>query len=176
MGENTREVEFCDGHSYVFSSAMFNFGTNKTICLTCGKEIKPKYQGWKVKNKSMGKYYKLTSGYALYFQGKAEILQKGSEYKLAGLELSSFGDRSPFHYKDDIIRLPHSILEEIGTRPNKVEKIWELSVFFGKLHLKEFKKPPTDDEVLDFHTKVFGDKKHKLNIKLNLYYRIIDNV
>lgn len=57
--------------------------------------------------------YRLTSKYALYYNGKAVILNEGDLFTLAGLELSSCGNLSPFHYKGDIIRLPNSILEKI---------------------------------------------------------------
>lgn len=55
--------------------------------------------------------YKLTSDHVIYFKGKSELLKRGDVFTLAGKELSSFGNNSPFHYKDDIIRLPNSILE-----------------------------------------------------------------
>ena len=57
--------------------------------------------------------YKLTSKYALYYAGKAEILNEGDVFILAGLELSKHTSNSPFHYKKDIIRLPNCILEKI---------------------------------------------------------------
>ena len=57
--------------------------------------------------------YRLTSKYALYYNGKAVILNEGDLFTLAGLELSSCGNLSPFHYKGDIVRLPNSILEKI---------------------------------------------------------------
>lgn len=57
--------------------------------------------------------YRLTSKYALYYNGKAEILNEGDLFTLAGLELSSCGNQSPFHYNGDIVRLPNSILEKI---------------------------------------------------------------
>jgi|GEM_PF-5949327 len=55
--------------------------------------------------------YKLTSTHTIYFNGKLEVLNTGDTFVLAGLQLSSFGNKSPFYYKDDIIRLPNSILE-----------------------------------------------------------------
>ena len=57
--------------------------------------------------------YELTSNYVIYFNGKSEILTVGSTFSLAGKELSSFGNNSPFYYKDDIIRLPNAILRKI---------------------------------------------------------------
>jgi hypothetical protein len=57
--------------------------------------------------------YKLTSKYALYYDGKAEILNEGDVFNLAGLELSKHTSNSPFHYKGDIIRLPNCMLEKI---------------------------------------------------------------
>lgn len=63
------------------------------------KKIKPKYQ--------------LTSKHVLYFKGKSEILSIGDVFTLAGFELSSFGNTSPFHYMDDIIRLPNKILKKV---------------------------------------------------------------
>ena len=57
--------------------------------------------------------FALTSDYVLYFEGKAEILKNGDVFTLAGFRLSTHGDKSPFHYKDDIIRLPNGILEPL---------------------------------------------------------------
>lgn len=57
--------------------------------------------------------FQLTSKHVLYFNGKAEILNAGDCFQLAGLKLSSMGNESPFHYKGEIIRLPNSILKEI---------------------------------------------------------------
>ena len=57
--------------------------------------------------------YELTSKHVLYFKGKSEILNVGDVFTLAGYELSSFGNTSPFHYQDDIIRLPNSILRKL---------------------------------------------------------------
>ena len=57
--------------------------------------------------------YQLTSKHVLYFNGKAEILNIGDCFQLAGLKLSSMGNESPFHYKGEIVRLPNSILKEI---------------------------------------------------------------
>jgi hypothetical protein len=55
--------------------------------------------------------FQLTSKHVLYFNGKAEILNIGDCFQLAGLKLSSMGNESPFHYKGEIIRLPNSILK-----------------------------------------------------------------
>jgi len=57
--------------------------------------------------------YKLTSRYVLYFKGEAYILNIGDVFTLAGLKLSSYGNKSPFHYNCDIIRLPNSILQKV---------------------------------------------------------------
>lgn len=57
--------------------------------------------------------FQLTSKHVLYFNGKAEILNIGDCFQLAGLKLSSMGNESPFHYKGEIVRLPNSILKEI---------------------------------------------------------------
>ena len=59
------------------------------------------------------KYFELTSNFALYYWGKVEPLKTGDVFKLAGFELSKHSDKSPFHYKGDIIRLPNSILKEL---------------------------------------------------------------
>ena len=58
-------------------------------------------------------HYKLTSDYVLYYEDKAVLLKRGEVFKLAGLELSKHSTNSPFHYKNDIIRLPNSILTKI---------------------------------------------------------------
>lgn len=58
-------------------------------------------------------YYKLTSDYVLYYEDKAVLLKRNNIFKLAGLELSKHSTNSPFHYKNDIIRLPNSILTKI---------------------------------------------------------------
>ena len=73
-----------------------------------------------VKNQSKMSYeprkkpkYELTSKFVLYFKGKSEILSIGDVFTLAGFELSTFGNTSPFHYMDGIIRLPNSILRKL---------------------------------------------------------------
>ena len=53
----------------------------------------------------------------IYFEGKLEVLNRGDEFKLAGLELSKYSNNSPFYYKGDIIRLPNGILEYVN-KPN----------------------------------------------------------
>ena len=58
-------------------------------------------------------HYKLTSDYVLYYGDRAYLLKRGEVFKLAGLELSKHSTNSPFHYKNDIIRLPNSILTKI---------------------------------------------------------------
>lgn len=55
--------------------------------------------------------YQITSDHIIYFKGKAILLKVGGVFTLAGKELSSFGNKSPFFYEDDIIRLPNSILK-----------------------------------------------------------------
>lgn len=57
--------------------------------------------------------YELTSDHNIYFRGKSVLLKNGDKFRLAGRKLSSFGDNSPFHYEDDIIRLPNSILKSV---------------------------------------------------------------
>lgn len=42
--------KFCEGHP-VFSTLVHNWGTNKIVCITCGKEIKPEESDWKLKTK-----------------------------------------------------------------------------------------------------------------------------
>ena len=62
----------------------------------------------------MSKHYKLTSDFVLYYNDKAELLKIGEVFKLAGFELSKHSTNSPFHYKNDIIRLRNSILKIIN--------------------------------------------------------------
>ena len=62
---------------------------------------------------SKSKRYELTSNFALYHNGKSEILYTGQIFRLAGFELSSHTSYSPFFYKCDIIRLPNAILKEL---------------------------------------------------------------
>ena len=57
--------------------------------------------------------FELTSNFALYHNGKAEILYTGQIFRLAGFKLSSHTLYSPFHYKCDIIRLPNAILKQL---------------------------------------------------------------
>jgi len=64
-------------------------------------------------NIDMSPKYKLTSRYVLYFKGEAYILNIGDVFTLAGLKLSSYGNKSPFHYNGDIVRLPNSILQKV---------------------------------------------------------------
>lgn len=59
------------------------------------------------------KFYELTSKCTIYYGGETLIFNTGTKFKLAGLELSKFGNNSPFHYNDDIIRLPNSIVKKI---------------------------------------------------------------
>jgi hypothetical protein len=56
-------------------------------------------------------FYRLNSKYALYFKDKVVILEAGDVFQLAGFELSVCGNYNPFHYQNDIVRLPNSILE-----------------------------------------------------------------
>ena len=57
--------------------------------------------------------YELTDNYYVKFYGGVELFSKGDVLTLAGKELSTFSKTSPFHYKNDIIRLPNSILRKI---------------------------------------------------------------
>lgn len=58
-------------------------------------------------------HYKLTSDYVLYYNDKVIILERDQVFKLAGFELSKHSAKSPFHYENDIIRLPNSILTKL---------------------------------------------------------------
>jgi hypothetical protein len=52
--------------------------------------------------------YQLTTNLVVYLDGKAKVFKSGECFTLAGLKLSTQGHHSPFHYQDDIIRLPNS--------------------------------------------------------------------
>lgn len=130
----------------------------------------------------MSKYYKLTSTYAAYIEGKAEMIMSGTYLALAGNHLSIMTDKSPFHYKDTIIRIPHSIIEEVRDtcETKKVEKVWELVISFcGRDYKESFDHVPKDSEVLAFHKECMLYTTGKIplkEVKVNLKYKIIDNV
>lgn len=58
-------------------------------------------------------YYELTSNYSLYYGGESILFNTGFKFRLAGFELSKHSNDSPFHYNDDIIRLPNSIVKKV---------------------------------------------------------------
>ena len=58
-------------------------------------------------------WYRLTSNTAIYHNGESIIFNTGFKFRLAGFELSKHTNYSPFHYNDDIIRLPNSIVKKI---------------------------------------------------------------
>mgnify|MGYP001287908825 CR=1 FL=1 len=57
--------------------------------------------------------YKFTSSYVLYYDGKAHVFNVGDLINLAGLELSKNSTNSPCHFKNDIVRIPNSVIEKI---------------------------------------------------------------
>jgi len=58
--------------------------------------------------------YQLTSDHIFYYNGEAMLFKKGQKFSLAGLELSKHTQNSPFHFKNDIIRLPNCILQKVN--------------------------------------------------------------
>lgn len=51
-GRTLKVKDFCEGHPNIWSSLYLNWYTNTLTCLTCGKEVKPQVQDWKLKNNS----------------------------------------------------------------------------------------------------------------------------
>ena len=46
----------------------------------------------------------------MYYNGKAHIFDVGDVLELAGTELSKHTDNSPFHFQNDIVRIPNSVI------------------------------------------------------------------
>ena len=57
--------------------------------------------------------YRFISKYVLYYNGEAHVFNVGDLINLAGLELSTYSNKSPFHFKNDIVRIPNSVVEKI---------------------------------------------------------------
>jgi hypothetical protein len=54
--------------------------------------------------------YKFTSKYVLWYNGKSYLFDIGDVMHLAGTELSKHTPNSPFHFNNDIVRIPNSVI------------------------------------------------------------------
>ncbi len=66
-------------------------------------------------NKSKEIWYELKCSYSRYNKnGILVTYTKGTKFKLAGFELSTMTNNSPFHDGDEIIRIPNRLLKKVG--------------------------------------------------------------
>lgn len=72
--------------------------------------------------------YEFTTKHVLYYEGKAVLFNVGDRLQLAGLELSKHTPNSPFHFRDDIVRIPNAVLtlKSQLREPNLSEQLKEL--------------------------------------------------
>ena len=128
----------------------------------------------------MSRKFKITYTYAIQNGNDVMVFNMNTVFELAGLELSTHSEYSPFHYKGDIIRLPNNILEEVinTCETKKVEKVWVLTTnreLNGRRFPKDFDHKPTEADILQYIEET-KDKLYFEGVKLEFYYKIIDNV
>lgn len=128
----------------------------------------------------MSRKFKINYTHAIGNDSGIKVFDRNTVFELAGLELSTHSKYSPFHYKGDIIRLPNDILEEVfdTCETKKVKKVWVLTTnreLNGSRFPRDFAHKPTEADILQY----IEERKEKLyfdGVKLEFYYKIIDNV
>lgn len=127
----------------------------------------------------MSRKFKINSAYAIENGNNVKMFFAHTIFELAGLELSTHSEYSPFHYKGDIIRLPNNILEEVidTCETKKVEKVWVLTTnqdLNGSRFPRDYDRKPTEADILQY-VEEMQEKVHFNGVKLEFYYRISNN-
>lgn len=127
----------------------------------------------------MSRKFKITYTYAIQNGNDVKVFDRHTVFELAGLELSTHSEYSPFHYKGDIIRIPNNILEEVvdTCETKKVEKVWVLTTSRegnGTRFPKDFDHEPTKADISQYAEEM-QEKVHCDGVKVEIYYRIINN-